>query len=408
MKKIIMGCMFILLLLNCTFSQELKKGYVIQNDGDTLNGYIQTGSLSKMCRVCRFKDDPESKKRLLYPEDIQAYRIIDGRYYVRRKVMLEGKPKVFFLEYLVDGEADLFYLKSGVEDHFFIENERDSIFELVNTQEIRKAEHKNYFVDKKEYLGILNYMFRDARDIQSQIYQTDLNFKSLMNITKTYHDKVCEDSSECIVYKRKNELSVYLGAVVGVTCSKVIHNKWRSYRSDLSKKGYGYIPAFNSSLIIRFDKIFGMHENMSFNAQLGYREIIYGSKSIQFRYSNIFLPVYLSYYYPAGALRPFINFGVNTSAIFNVQAQYVEKIEDPVYVSGLLGLGLDYQYKRFSYFIFGNYELNFQFYRVGYDVSYYCNKCNRMVEYKFIGSWKFFANDIVIQMGVRYDLNSPE
>jgi len=54
--------------------------------------------------------DPATRKEYT-PEDLQAYRFFDSKYYISRKVKIGESEKLLFLEYLIKGKVDIFLLQ---------------------------------------------------------------------------------------------------------------------------------------------------------------------------------------------------------------------------------------------------------------------------------------------------------
>lgn len=214
---------FILLFL-CSFlglraQTNFLPGYITTNEGDTLKGLIDYRSDSRNARVCVFKPTSEASMQEFLPFSIKGYRFNDGKYYVSREVTLDGQPTPLFLEYLVNGIADLYFYGDGTSYHYFMEKTDGKLFELTNEEKEINVDGKLYIKDSKLYIGALKYTFADAEQLFPQINTVKLNHESLINITRKYHDQVCDDY-QCIVYEKQlPAVKLKWGASIGLNGS---------------------------------------------------------------------------------------------------------------------------------------------------------------------------------------------
>jgi hypothetical protein len=96
------------MLLPCitTYAQtDFRSGYVITLEGDSLWGEINYRGDRFLAAECTFRQQ-EGKPTIYRPEDISAYRYEGDRFFVSKNV--EGKA--VFLEYLINGKLDVFYM----------------------------------------------------------------------------------------------------------------------------------------------------------------------------------------------------------------------------------------------------------------------------------------------------------
>ncbi|MCG8697089.1 MAG: porin family protein [Bacteroidales bacterium] len=198
-----------------SYSQENKSkpGFIINNSLDTVHGEIKLNTLKNPNKVCTFITE-NGKVENYHPEDIVGYQYIDGKGYSSKEVVLDQKKSKLFLEYLVDGKADLFYISLNGLEHYFIQNDSDTILELKNTEkQIRKGDG-TYIVEAKEYTGCLKIVMQDSPEIYGNIENSSFNFNSLVKVTKKYHKLVCEEDN-CIDYTKNTKVKFAYGIRVG-------------------------------------------------------------------------------------------------------------------------------------------------------------------------------------------------
>lgn len=196
--------------------------YIVNHENDTIFG---TGNISDDFEYCLFKRINGSELITYYPNEISAFRIIDGSYYVSREIKnADGVAKWFFLEYLVDGEIDLFYLAKPSK--YYIKKENADFLELndkVFNEEWRDG--KNFNVQDKKYLGYLRVYLSETPELYPQIDRMNrLNQNNLVSLAIDYHNAVCDDY-ECTNYtKRISPVTFKFEMVSGVNH----HNEYYS------------------------------------------------------------------------------------------------------------------------------------------------------------------------------------
>ena len=199
------------------FSQSnFRNGYIIKNDNDTIYGLIEYKGNNLSSKKCFFKKGSDSEILKFSPDEIQAYRFIDGKYYVSKIVNTnEGKGKLF-LEYLIHGAVDIYYYRDdNLGEHYLIDKGYDRLIELKNEKKEETINNSNFVKESKEYIGILKYTFIESPSICKKVENISLKHNSLIGIAKEYQDEVCPDQ-KCIIYEKKlpKRKSVF-GAIIG-------------------------------------------------------------------------------------------------------------------------------------------------------------------------------------------------
>lgn len=176
---------------NCTFGQyDWKQGYLINNNGDTLHGYIDDRILTSNQKICYFKSSQDGKTEMYKPNEIKEYRFIYGNIFISKSIEIFGVEDTIFLELLIGGKANI-YRFSDTKTRFFIEID-GKLTELINTETVVSINNIQYYKEKKEYVGILALLLQDA-DIYKEIQRTDFKRESLIRIVKIYNKKMCSD-----------------------------------------------------------------------------------------------------------------------------------------------------------------------------------------------------------------------
>lgn len=185
----------------CAGQNDWREGYIINTSGDTLNGLIDYRSSSSNSKICYFKSNINDMAREFNPTELVGYRYKNSKYFISKTLTLAGIPETYFVEFLIKGKANIYFLKTDTELYFLeIDNQ---IIELKNSTEIKYKEGRDFLVEKKEYIGLLNYYLKEAK-LQSEIKSSRLENKSLITIARKYHESVCENE-ECIVYEKQTK-----------------------------------------------------------------------------------------------------------------------------------------------------------------------------------------------------------
>ena len=126
MKK---GCLLFYLIFfqycYISFGQgNFRPGYIVTYNSDTLRGFIKLKSNFENSKSCIFKTEKNQIPKILSPDDIRAYRIENGKYYLSKEIEIDSLKKKVFLEYLVNGIVNLYYYKDPLNEYYFIEKDK--------------------------------------------------------------------------------------------------------------------------------------------------------------------------------------------------------------------------------------------------------------------------------------------
>ena len=201
---------FLLLIGTLNAQTDFKPGFIIENSGDTLLGEIDYRGDLLMGRICRFKR-ANGKVYEYSPKDIFAFRFIDDKYYISRKV--DGKW--VFLEFLLKGEINMYYLRDDFGDHYYMDKANKDLVELPYEEGIKHVGDKKVFFETKKHIGLLKYYMSDAPEFYPRISGlTKPNHHNLTKLAEDYHNAVCE-GIDCIVYEKKQPFIKLSYEVIG-------------------------------------------------------------------------------------------------------------------------------------------------------------------------------------------------
>jgi hypothetical protein len=191
---------FITICYNAGLCQsDWKDGYIITQENDTLHGQINHLAYRTMGEECRFRSAPKSPAISSFPKDIKGYVITNFAYYVSKEI---DDKNMVFLEYLVNGKLDLFYIRSNDVDRYFIQNDSLPLKEIKYDEEIKNVNGVNYVFESKKHVGLISLYTKDAPQLYKRIVNIKNDFHNLKRFTVDYHNIVCKDTL-CITYRNR-------------------------------------------------------------------------------------------------------------------------------------------------------------------------------------------------------------
>ena len=288
----------IVLLLACiTMSginaqiNNVVPGFILSNEGDTLFGYLKERNDVANTKSCLFGETQEGDFNEYGPSDISEYKINDGKYYVAKKFKLGEEQKHIFVEFLVNGIADLYYFRLNDKERYLIEKEGEPIIviegEVVKSVDLeandslyQRAKKLNgsyiktsgNFASKSQSQGRIAYLFKEDPAIQQKVRNLQFDQRSMIKLTKNYHNIVCDDY-ECIVYNKKTDLGkksigLFLGTDLGGLVFKTNDTYFRNLVDvEVTRKmrpAFGLtfnatIPYVNSKMFVELILMYSEH-----------------------------------------------------------------------------------------------------------------------------------------------------
>jgi hypothetical protein len=291
-KLLLIGLLFITGVLNA--QTDFKPGYIIKTNGDTLYGDIDYRGDLLMSRLCKFRDKEKIIKDYS-PKDIVEFRFTDSKYYVSREVYGNS----VFLEYLIKGKVNVYYMRDENGDHYYLDKEDVRLTEIPYEEGIKYVDNKQVFFETTKHIGLLRVYMQDAPEFQSRINSVKKpDHQSLIKLAEDYHNAVCE-GEQCIIFEKKLPLvKVSITPFVGLT-------KYNGYTKFIMEYGgYVYLWAPRSS------------EKLFFKTGLIYHKLSEDGEEL-----NIYkIPIQFQYIYRAHKIQPKISGGFNILNLSNYKS----------------------------------------------------------------------------------------
>ncbi len=268
---------------------DYRPGYIISTHGDTLFGELDYRSDLLMSSLCKFKDADHNIKKYS-PDDIKAFRFIDSKYFVSREV----NSKQVFLEYLIKGKVNIYYMRDELGDHYYIDKEDLKLTEITYEEGIKYIDNKQVYYQSTKHMGLLSIYMQDAPEFKPRIHDIKKpEHKNLIKLAEDYHNTVCE-GEQCIIYEKTIPLLKILPELIGgaIKYSDVteLNNKFYFHGGII---GHLWMPRHSEKLYFRTGLLF---------SQLEFEKEVLNYYKIPFQ---------IEYMYPTGLFRPRIAYGLN-------------------------------------------------------------------------------------------------
>ena len=314
MKKLIVLFMCIF-SLGMSAQSQFKEGYVLLMNGDTLYGQIENRNYYNNSIQCLFKPENSNTAIKYTPDQLLGYRFTDGKYYISKQVDTEGTKKTLFLEYLINGELNVYFYQDNNGNHYYVNKSSSSLRELTYSKDIITIDGLDYLRDSKPFINVLDNLTGDCQSVKDDIKKLDVpDHRNLIKIAEEYHNQVCKDR-KCIIYEKKMPRKLKLEFVGG---SSTVF----AYADNIIQKSY---PSYGFN-------IFMQQPIASERIYLGAGLIFDGKIDSSKTYYRV--PLSINYCNFEQKLSPFLSFGI-----------------DIPYVVQTYQAGLTYNLKKCSFLI---------------------------------------------------------
>ena len=311
---------------------NFQPAFIITENGDTVSGFIDYRGETKNSAICKFSKSKNGSPAEYLPASIRGYKFYSGKFYVSKQFQIEGANTWVFAELLFEGIYSIYFYRKNRNIYYFIEDKDRKIWELKN-QEIRyRMGGKEYSKMSKEFISTLKVLFADYSEIQTEIQEADRSHKSLISLTKSYHEYVCPDE-ECIVYEENLPKALYrISPILGVNISMInlsqyIYKDFKFENSPSPLIGILFntsIPRFNQKLSLEIGAAFCQNYFASTFSQGDYWKQHY---DLYLKTYSLLNNLSFQYTFPTGKLRPFISLGGSLLLHLKQETQLINENE---------------------------------------------------------------------------------
>lgn len=238
-------------------AQKFLPGYVLLNNGDTLNGFIQAEQWVKAPLLVRFKKSPTESIHTYSPLLIRSFRIKGGDWYfsfvgdidpsslLDDQLNYDPTPDTMrvsmFIRSVVMGKVSLYYARDQNDRlHLFVQKDGGVIYEL---------KYKKYYVDELVVADYRNQITRRAI-MSNQIYK-----EQLINMMADCRPVAAGILSRSIAYSKNDIMKLV-----------VEYNHCKSTRTSYSEKKERWLFEIRSHAGINYS---GLNFKSSNNTYVG-------------------------------------------------------------------------------------------------------------------------------------------
>jgi hypothetical protein len=254
---------FLLISQTAVSQEKFRPGFIIANQGDTIQGYLRYKASKSTWKSCSFKETTGSESTEYNPSEILAYGYDEGKFFISKNILQSGEQKQVFLEFLIKGQANIYALADAESYRYFAETREDGLVELSEPETVVHTDSGNFYV-KPKYKGKLTYMMNGYPQLMDNIEKTDLQSKSLIKLAKDYHDLACP-GEECIIFESKfKPIKVKIGISGGLVFKSL------NFTSRIQSN---YAQGFNTGAILSISNLFFSDERFTLETGIQYSYI---------------------------------------------------------------------------------------------------------------------------------------
>lgn len=368
--------------------ENYKKGYIITNEGKQKDGWIDFRIDKINATECRFKKTESEGVEVYSPSEIKGYVLpVENKHYVSRDITIDSIQRKCFLEYLVEGQMNLFYMvnKENNQKYYFFEG-NDGTMTIITKIPDKIVKYSR--IQDEKYKGVLRYIFKDYPDLKEYINSTKyFSQQEMIGLAKKYHEETCTTGQKCIIYENQKADNLYLkfnfSIYGGVQFTKYSFDK--NSLSKLNSDTYTS-PMLGIRLFLtnaRWSKAFSygidasIFQLKSFNKYKIQDESGLNVTSNNFEYKSIMTNIRIGakYVYLHHKVKPTIEFGVSNLLAMKNKATLVSKVSQidkpnsgsmytsnpempSYYIGAYLSVGIDYPVGKHFLFLNAVYEFN--------------------------------------------------
>lgn len=350
MKKIAIIVCF-LMSFSVMSQTDFRKGYIINSQGEKINGFINYKESSSIYEYCEFKTTLDGQIKEYYPNSIRGYGFENDKFFASKNISIEAnQTENKFLEVIIFGIATL-YKATGT---YYLEKE--GLLKELNNDVIEYTQNNNVFRrPSKKYIGILKVFLNDCPKVKSKIDATGYGEKSLEAIVRKYNE--CKGQKSVVYKEDKPWFKANFGASIGISSSSLNYDHKSTevlYFTEKSNSSFSYLfggfAELNSPRISEkisfYTGIFFSTNDFNTNMLSSNSSFNYISE-VRTTLKQLKIPIGVRYTFPERNFTPYVTFGVSsytnisssTNWIRESEINNVVSISNKKYETGSLAVG---------------------------------------------------------------------
>ena len=319
--------LFLAVCFTEAFAQSnFRRGFIITNEQDTVSGWIDFRTDARNMQVCDFRSTRIGRTQTFLPGEIYGYRFYEeGKFYVSREIVIDGEPRIVFLEFMVQGMMNLFfYIDTSTfgglpVEYYFFEDQTGRMIPMQRQpyRLVKIDEGPSVMRQDLRYRGIARYLFHQHETIAEQTDELEFNHFAMINLVREYHDLTCLIGEECIVFEttKNQNFNKFQFSIYGGTLSLASRNNFMNYSINSTA------PMIGARMNLFAPRI---DNNLSFQIDLGFARMndVRVLQNVETAIEQYVLPLQLGIRYAFFGkyrVRPTLGTGVSIAWIYEIR-----------------------------------------------------------------------------------------
>jgi len=313
MRRLLLSILLLLFLLNTIFSQsqEYLKGYIVNSNRDTIEGYIKDEARNNLSDVILFKTQLDQTPQKIRPNDVSSFYMTPSFYFEAidfTKNKVKGK---YFLRKLIDGETNLYEYKNRQQYEYILIKQSGESLHITKKDSVI---NKKIIIDNA-YFGQLKYFLRDCPKIIAT-KSIKYNSKNLAQLVSTYNSCVFP-SRPTSNLSTQRKLQIGFGLLGGVRLYNINISTLQSPKRAYRDKGTGV--QFGGTFSLSYFKKISLQVGIVYTSYSAKTDIPFtlGEVFITHDVENIEVPIFLKYDLLSNKINPYLYGGIRLGKVLN-------------------------------------------------------------------------------------------
>jgi hypothetical protein len=294
---------------------DFRKGYIVNNAGDTLTGFIDYRENAKAFQSCDFKDSKSQIITAYSPKEIKGYGFLHDKIFESRKIAISETP--VFLEALVKGPANLYTFKGT----FWLEKGGSDLQQLTNEARETYVDGQKILKNSNQYIATINMLLNDCPDLRSSIQNVSLRERSLTNLIEKYNK--CKGATIVAFKSEKPWAVLKAGITGGLNISHLSfqekYSKWEYLHGSFEQST---VPLFGISLNLispRISERFSLQTDALYSSPKYIHDTFYDRSTntqenhVVIELQQLKVPISIRYTLAEKDVTPYFNFGISNT-----------------------------------------------------------------------------------------------
>jgi hypothetical protein len=169
-------CLIFLLIPSVSFAQDYRRGYIIKNNMDSVNGFIEYATEKKNSKYCQFRDTRRGKTTRFSPQELHAYGFYGDSQFESIRIPGEPSSERVFVKIITKGPIHLY----KYQKEFLVK--KDSLILLPTPKsKVIETETGKKTQNDSRYKGLLNFLLADCKLSADETRYTEPDITNLIN-----------------------------------------------------------------------------------------------------------------------------------------------------------------------------------------------------------------------------------